>query len=481
MVQFFNLGPTAKGRINEEIGRGAGQGIGAALQEVGEYKRTRGRLQEALGMIENMSPEDKKDPYKVMTSVISATAGIPGSERYVGPLFETLINRAQRESAGKDFPGLTSGPGGGFPSPGAGQQAPMGRPIQPGQGQQTQQQQPVNVLEFAPPSTQMPGQIADPNLQNAPVPMTYSPEQINDLRVRAKQLGYTQEAENNLVNQAQEYNENARRQIQDLKGGYDLQQTLRQDTLLNQQAFKEYIEGETPEFTEPDEKQLALEIGDKYQNEPSMAKRLAKVKQELRPYQQAKKALETTLKRPLFGYTGNQRELARRNAQLMVDKGQKDQLRLIIAKGGHGDVEEADLLNPLPQKVENDLKSIPKFKKPEEMISVTADSPKFEEQRQKAVNYKNSQVASTERYVEEVIQPGTYNKPGTNLLLLRKGLMDKGLPWDEAGLAIQRAVQRKGVELDPHQQTDMQKLGYPPLGGEAYTDNVVQYYLFGKE
>ncbi len=103
MVQFFQLGPTAKGRIGEETGKAIGTGIGSVLQEAGEYKRNRGRLQQALQQIENLSPEEKKDPTRVLTSLISATAGIPGAERYVGSVFDTMsrqiTSRAQAESA----------------------------------------------------------------------------------------------------------------------------------------------------------------------------------------------------------------------------------------------------------------------------------------------------------------------------------------------------------------------------------------------
>lgn len=490
MVQFYGNSRSHASYVNEALGQAA-EGLGRVAGEQYRYQQQRGRLQQALSSLDQMTPEQKQDPFQLTKAVISATAGIPGAERYVGQLLSTLIPQQQQKALG-GFPMEQPGGGNGTAMQPQGGQPPQPQPQgkappqsrgQPApvatQGQQTQP--PLNVFDIEQPSGAFPGQVSDPNLQNVVLPKTYTPEQIQNIRMKARQSGMYPEQEQALVNQAMEYNDNSRKQITDLQSGYALQQQLRQDTLANQAKFTEYLENEAKEFSSPDEKQLALELSEKYQNEPSFAKRLARVKAEMRPYQQAKAALNTTLDRPLFGMNEKQLDLARKNAQMMVDMGQKDQLRLMIAAGGHGDIEEALLLNPLPEDVSKDLGSIPKFIKPEEKITVPYDSPKYDEQLRNATAYKQKQMASTQMYLQDAIKPGTYTKPGTNLLLLRKNLMDKGLGWDDAGLMIQNAVGRGQIKLDPHQQVDMQKLGYPPLGGEAYTDNLIQYYLFGKE
>lgn len=101
MVQF--LPPTTKGRLTEESGKAFTSGISEVLDEAREYKRNRGRLQDALKSIENISPEDRRNPTKLLTSILSATAGIPGAERYVGSVFDTLVRQqntqAQKEAA----------------------------------------------------------------------------------------------------------------------------------------------------------------------------------------------------------------------------------------------------------------------------------------------------------------------------------------------------------------------------------------------
>lgn len=487
MVQFYGTSRPQSSYVIEALGQGA-EGLGRVAGEQFRFQQQRGRLQKALGELQKLTPDQQKNPAQLLTSLLSATAGIPGAEKYVGQVFPYLL--AQQSQGAKSGFQMEQPGGGPEPmQPQGGQPIPQGKAPPQGKGagqapvatQDQQTKAPLNVFDLEQPSGTFPGQISDPNLQNVVLPKIYTPEQIQNIRMRARAQGLLPDIEDALVNQAEEYNQNSRKQIADLQSGYALQNQLRKDTLENQRAFTEYVEKEAPEFASPDEKQLALELSEKYQNEPSFAKRLARVKNEMRPYQQAKAALNRTLDRPLFGMNENQLSLARKNAQMMVDMGQKDQLRLMIAAGGHGDVEEALLLNPLPEAINKDLASIPRFIKPEEKITVPFDSPKYDEQLKKATEHKQKQMASTQLYLQDAIKPGTYANPGTNLLLVRKNLMEKGLSWDDAGLMIQNAVGNGKIKLDPHQQVDMQKLGYPPLGGEAYTDNLIQYYLFGKE
>lgn len=262
---------------------------------------------------------------------------------------------------------------------------------------------------------------------------------------------------------------------------YQQQQQQRADTLENQKAFEIYLVNHSPEFTNnPDELELALKASEKYQNEPSFAERNAKVKEELRPYQAGKQALEKGLERPLFGQTEEQKNLMRNRAQYMVKMGQKPQLQLMIAKKGHGEVEEADLLNPLPKEVSNRLNQLPKFVKP--LSTVTSgdpESPEFQKQLDQENRKRKHQIESTTSVLTKEIKPGTYNNPGTNLLLIRKGIMDKtGASYIEAANIIDDAISRGEIKLDPQQQIDYQKLAYPPLTGDTYFDTIMNNLMF---
>jgi len=91
MVQFVNLpAPTSPGN---EAGKALGSGLYAGFQKGNEVAFNRGMLKEALGSLKNL-PE-KASPFELATSLMEATAGIPGAERYVGTLYPLLLEQHQ--------------------------------------------------------------------------------------------------------------------------------------------------------------------------------------------------------------------------------------------------------------------------------------------------------------------------------------------------------------------------------------------------
>ena len=90
MVQFFNLPQQPADRLAEQAGQNFGQGVNELAQQ--QYRR--GMLQESLqkakGIINdpNVSISDK------MLSLMETSAGIPGSEKYIGPLAELLYKQS---------------------------------------------------------------------------------------------------------------------------------------------------------------------------------------------------------------------------------------------------------------------------------------------------------------------------------------------------------------------------------------------------
>ena len=100
-----------KTSISSEIG----QALGPALAQGSQQQFQRGLTQEALGGLGNLS--SNASPFELAKALISATAGIPGAERYVGQLFPLLLQQMQSKAA---FPG------GGGPSEGQTQQPGAG-------------------------------------------------------------------------------------------------------------------------------------------------------------------------------------------------------------------------------------------------------------------------------------------------------------------------------------------------------------------
>lgn len=435
------------------IGDMLGQNLSQNLPRAIEQGQQRARGLEAIDQLQSQLQNAGGDINQILPALAKAYTLNPALERSgLGQQFLALSQRAQGT---KEFP--------------AG-----GMPMQPSQG--GEKQIPVSVSDLVPARESM---VQNP--QGIPdFQLPYGPEQIAAIRQQSRQRGYLPEMEERFVNDALEYNKIAENRRNAELSNYQQQQRQREDTIKNQALFENYMTEHDPEFAKnPDELALALKASEKYQNMPSFAERNEKVKEELRPYQAAKNALKKTLNRPLFGYTEDQLKLARPRAQMMVDMGQKPQLQAMIAHGGQGEVEEALLLNPLSEDVDKRLKGMTRFINPLEKVKVTPGSPEYDKQLAKGAEIRLKQRENAINQVSDLIQPGPdYNHPGTNLLLVRKHLMDKGAPWEEAGQIIDEAIQMGKIQLDPQQKIDYQKLAYPPLTGDDYADTVMNNLMF---
>lgn len=440
--------------IDQAIGNQISQNLPGAIQQ--GYQRGQG-----LGAIDRLQSElqgANGDISKILPAIARAYTLNPSLER--SGIAEKFIPLVQRQQGAQEFP--------------AGQGQLRGPSETSSEGKQV----PVSVSDLVPPR---PSMVQNPQgLTDFQLP--YGPEDIANIRQQARQKAYLPEMEERFVNDALEYNKIAENKRNAEISNYNQQQQERRDTLENQKLFTNYLRENSPEFaTNPDELELALKASEKYQKDsPSFADRLAKVKNEIRPYQAAKKALEKTLSRPLFGQTPEQRSLSRPRAQMMVEMGQKPQLQLMIAKGGNGEAEEADLLNPLPQNIEKRLSTISNFTNPLEVVkNVNPDSPEYTEQLSRGSEMRLKQKNQMVDYLSKEITPGAdYSHPGTNILLVRKHLMDHKATWEESAQIIDDAISKGKIKLDPQQKIDHQKLAYPPLTGDSYFDTVMNNLMF---
>lgn len=444
------------------LGSYIGQGMTNAMPQMYENQKR----QMGLNSIEQLQKDlaaANGDMSKMIPALAKAYTLNPSLER--SGIAEKLIPLAQR----KEMPpaGLTEQ-----------QQGPpttsTGHPLKA--SEEGQAQVPLSVADLVPPK---PGMVQDPQ-GLAQFQLPYGPEDIANIRNQARAKGLMPEIEERMVNDAMEYNNIAKQRREAELGNYAQAQQQRIDTRENQQAFEKYISTHDPEFAKnPDELELALKASEKYQNVPSFAERNAKVKNELRPYQAAKEKLQKALERPIFGLSPEREKMLRDSAKFMVQAGQKPQLQLMIAKGGHGEIEEARLLNPLPKDIDKRLEVSPSLFSPLSRVNVLPDDPKYNEQFQKATEHLGKVKAGITKQLEDIIKPGkSYDEPGTNILLVRKHLMDKKADWETAGTMIFDAVRDGKIKLDPQQQIDIQKLNYPPLTGDDYFDTVMNNLMF---
>lgn len=442
--------------IGEAIGHNLSQNLPGAVQQ--GYQRQTGL--NAIDQLQNDLANSNGDVTKMLPAIARAYTLNPSLER--SGIAEKLIPLAQRKSAMENM----------------------------GQGKGSairndQQERIPSATELVPPRPTQRSQTGDPQGVNE-FQLPYGPEEIMQARQIARQNGYLPEIEERIVNDMHEFNKVAQNRRDIELQNYQQAQQQRRDTLENQKLFETYLNEHSPEFaTNPDELELALKAAEKYQNEPSFAARNAKVKEELRPYQAAKNALDKALKRPLTGNTPEQKKMLQDRAQYIVEQGQKPQLQLMIAKNGHGENEEAFLLNPLPEEFESNLNKFNKFVKPLDFVkNIDPDSQEFVQQLARGTERLENQKQYMTDFLSENITSGTYKKPGTNLLLTRKDLMQKGLDYQQAEKVISDAIKKGNIKLDPQQQIDYQKLAYPPLTGDTYSDTIMNNILFpitGKE
>jgi hypothetical protein len=480
---------TPKPNLGAAIGEGLGRGL--------EKSFDRNISNNALNRLQEESNKPNQTNADLLFNVVKAGLYTDLS-RTAGPLYQTLLEQNNMQRGARDanlsFGGSAQGSGN---SLGGG---PANRNMQNSQGKEFQSMNNENpqaipktderdFLDTVFPEkkiTEGKGYIQDPTaLQNFSLP--YNENDFAKMFDYASRNGYSQAFIDKQQQRMKDLNEVAQTRRSVEISNYDQAAKLREDTLKNQDAFEQYLDKNSPEFTEnPDERIIALNKAKNHQSLDSFSERKAAINKEMRPYQQAKKSLSKALERPLFGYPKDQLDLIRANAQEMINEGQKDQLRLLIAKGGQGANEEAYLLNPLPKHFETEMKNeLPKFSSPLEFVrSVDPDSKEYNQQFEKGREVREKQENKMTDFLSNNIVPGTWEKPGTNLLLIRKDLMDKKLNWLEAGKMIGDAVRTGNIKLDDHQKVDIQKLAFPPLTGQTYMDTVLNNLFFsitGKE
>lgn len=83
--------------LGTAIGTALGSGLNQGIQQGTNVGFQRGLLQNALKGLENL-PQNST-PYQLASALMQATAGIPGSERYVGQLFPLLLGQLRSQQA----------------------------------------------------------------------------------------------------------------------------------------------------------------------------------------------------------------------------------------------------------------------------------------------------------------------------------------------------------------------------------------------
>lgn len=96
--------------IGQQLGLQAGQGLQQGIQQGANIGFQRGLLQKALGDVKAAAQSPEANALDTTLAFLQATAGIPGSEKYVGQVLPMLLNQmslAKREQLGEERPGAS--------------------------------------------------------------------------------------------------------------------------------------------------------------------------------------------------------------------------------------------------------------------------------------------------------------------------------------------------------------------------------------
>lgn len=485
MVQIIN--PSPRAMQAEKIGQALGIGVAKNFPDPQQMVQRR-MLQESLKDLEDLASQPGATPFQLLSKLISSTAGIPGAEKYVGPVFQSLLPKLQGQQAQGIPPYPTSNQA--MPSiPGQGEQnvinagTPQQNMQQQGQAQpqqvspQTNQpQSPEQFLQTAGTKYQLPdpsytpdifkGSLEPTQLGLGPIPPQYTPEQIQTAKLEDLNKGF---ADSPRAKVMEDYNELSRKKTQDIINAANTHATISEQQRLSQDRFQTVLEN-TIGSKDPHDLAVATHIAnlDKYKKIANDQIRADKVNQEFDLYKSAKSGFEKSSYRPnpylpitKQKYNENFKNL-RNNAKDLIEKyGDRAYIEESLAKNGWSPIETAQIMNPLG---EQNLKRIDNL-------------PKFNEFNKP----NNKDIDKWKKYLQEVIKPGQVDpkqvdviKPGISLPLLYTEAHRSGMDDTTFNRIINELIQDRKIKLDPYQNKDLQQINLPPR--HFFT---LEEYLFG--
>lgn len=469
--------PSLGNTLGSSISEGFQESFKPAIQQ--EYQR--GRIQEALGGLKNIANDPNASPTDIATALISATAGIPGAEKYTGQLYDSLMRERNTRNY---FGGQGQGQQQGGQQPQQpqqmqGGQAPQGNanPFMQNLGPRQQQNPFVNQPQG---QGNAPGNQGTPQLGTLTVPQM---QQIAQSRARALNdpNAYATEFQN-----LQRENEEARAQQGDVVNTQGLETKRQEDILKRDQQLRNFVspklaKGDTaPNSEELNDFMLIGERYDNLKNQP--AQWYDATKKDFDRMMNRKTALEgvnnpgilTHLLRP-----GNQREQQLKRmepiVQDLVKFGKEDYARETLANMYLSPTEIEMQIHPLNPQVKEEISKFPKapYKMEDEssplssagaaamgVVGVLRNISKgptgkgsyhdLQQSYPKLLDQDNSKVAS-------FLQKNLNND--TSLLVMRDAL---GRDWRQFNDALNLA-EKEGLQLTERQQAERAELTRPPI------------------
>lgn len=461
MVQVFDFSPVESNA--SLIGKALGQGFARNFVPP-EQRVAQQQLSKAF---DNFRANTKPDssPLDLTMNFLQSIAGIPGSERYAAQVLPLILtqSKGQRGATLENVNGQN--PLGNVPSnqpveSNTPQSSAPRREVTGTPTQQFYQKLQSEAPNFPPPQEEQPnlfaGTLEPAQLGMGPIPKLYSPQQIQQFETEDMLAGFP---ESIRAQRAQQYNELARKEMQDYVQAAQTQSAISEQRRVSQEAFRNILKT----YTGKDNLTLSLaeNIANKpeYQNIANDNIRAEKVMREVQLLDKNLNNFKNSSARPnpYLPWTRSQYlnnfDVLRDNAKPLIDNGLRPQIQKALTDSGWTTTETEQILNPLGKKIISETTSLPRL----QTTYATFD------EREK--NIRDNQNKKWESFFEKTIKPGEINpktrdtiKPGTSLFLLRNEYMKKGGNWEEFRDIIQNLRSSGKINLDRFQEDEMNKI-----------------------
>lgn len=435
-----------KTNLGSQLGQALGGGLDRGMQQGLQRSQLQGALEEARPIINdpNASFQDKS------LAIMKAGAGIPGSERYIGPLLQ-IMERQDITNRQYGTQGQGGNPSQGMQSGGVSQGASQNMP---GKG------------------PQMPGQTGAQMVSGVQPPGVPQPQEgkfgglLPQIKTQEQMVG---EAKQWAMN-ARDPNQEAPR-LQLLEAQNTIAKNSRQE-LENKALALGVPQNNMSEF---------MQIMQGFRNEPDQDTAVRNAKMSFDKYLDDKNKLDAInfpgLLTGIFqgkGERATQLKQAENIVQDLIKQGFESQVRTKLASEGLSPTEINELISPLDQKAKSSLGQIPNGPFSQEgygpdvlqgyLKGQTPQSERAFKSYDEVLKNNPEAIQKMNGHIEKFLEKNI--SPSTSMLVLRDELWKKGYDWRQISDAM-RNVSRN-MDLTTNQRNEMAQVEtQPPIQSMA--------------
>jgi len=458
------------------IGAAFGQGLAQGIPQAGQ----RIQLSNALQQVRGLANQSNVSPFDLAATLMQATAGIPGAEKYVGQLYPLLLQEIQsRQGANLPAAGDVGQP---RLMQESFQPTPEGSfsklPIEFGQmgkfqkvqtpSQQVSEQTPQFFPNILGPQ-EASGNIPQEATGGQKRPILSTPEQNTEARRivnERRELGIPITFPEALkeVKEANEENKAFNREVEEeRKNRIDAQKKYGD---FAASKLKQVHPNATPE-QEAIFKKIGENVASEGKSEADIERTIAK---EATKFANTISNIRSDLSAPRTHnqlhrkFLGNQKEFDSAANDLKVkikpllDLGLYDTARNLLSELGYYPEERESVINPLSEKVKTSLNLVPQAKKITQKakagIGLAVPLGNLEPQV-----IAPNQITNVLEGIKDA-----FDKDGNvSLVLLRRGFEDKGYDWRTFKDSLNSLIQNQEIELNGDQTDQLKYLDQPPL------------------